>query len=192
MTSFSIRTMLAAIGFLAVGMSAMLWPNLIWVTILAVASMVGCFALIAVGIGAQGKFRLQAISFLTIFFLFCYVISNPKLTITQVNDMLTNSIASSMGTSEPKKSKSGEWVFKGKEEEYTLYRKGGWIEIDKAAVEKAGLEPFIYTRLSSVSSDNFKAICKYIFAFVLGVFGYTLTGIVYDKRPKHETESIEN
>ena len=198
MGRFSIRTLLFVIALVSICILAITNPTKLWGELFGIALGAIILVSIAIAIGAQGRLRLQIISFALV--LAIAVISDNKFAtsrLVQSKSSLIYSLSESLATGKPELSPKGDEVRYFRRDgsrEFQMRNRTSeseWTYIDAQEVVDLGLYSIAYDYDNPVSTQHLFDILNVILALLLGLVGFFITGFVYDRRDASGNEREE-
>ncbi len=183
MAKFSIRSLLGFVAVTCVFLIALANPNKLWADIISMGAMIVLVLLLPIIIGAQGKLRLQILSFAILCIGSLYISQQyPRSNFMKAQSGVIESLDNLLCTSR-KPTPTGEevLVYQG---EYFQYQVPGeaWKDTTKAEIKKRGWDRYVVAAKTGISRQHFKTICETFIALMFGLMGFLITGWAYDKR----------
>ena len=183
MPKISIRSLLLVVAFLALATAAIWSPNLRWVLITDLIVMLAMFSALALSIGAAGRLRISALTFLVTAVVCFVAVRFTDFPLQGAIQTSSSEFAKLIGTTENKQAPDGTLVYMSSEGSYSVTnQKGQWVKTPIAEIEKRGLKKFVYTDGTRVSFLSFRRIYQNLVFLIIATTASLGGTIAYNQR----------
>jgi peptidoglycan/LPS O-acetylase OafA/YrhL len=181
---FRLHSLLAFIGLVAIALVAIQHPNRsVWLWVSGCTSLI-FMSVVAIGIGSHGKLRLQCVCCCVLAFTIYVGARFPESPIWEVESLSREAIERNTNILKPRLAPNGAMVSQNEDGSFMIRRSQstGWEQITREEIEQSQLTRYIITESNAVSNSAFIGIYRHFLALFMGLSGFVITGLAYEKR----------